>query len=394
MSSVISLAGQSVTRAFLSVAYEGPWFVDCDMADEAIGVQARVVFAIGDFQAVGTVVPTADGTHGLQRKTRVVAGAAGWGNVIRPRPYHNDAGVSAREVASDVASEVGETLGSFAGGEARMRANYERRALVASQALREAARGAAWWVDFDGVTHVGERFGHVPTKGSYTVLSYDPRERIVTLAVDDLRELHIGSQLTEGLDQPLVVRAFDVDVSPDAIRVRAWCGESGISRVVDALRAIHEAHDAGRLPGQYRYRVTTSAGDRYYLQLVRKRPEIPQLPELIGPVALEPGVAGLNHVLAKGGIVRVAFVDEDPSDPVIVGFGGPDQPGYVPESTELGGPGGSDAARKGDTVECPMPPAIFSGTIGGVPASGVITFPLMKIQGVITAGSAKGVRIA
>lgn len=394
MSSIISLAGHPVTRAEFSVAYEGAWFIDCDMTDEAIGVQARVVFAIGDFQAVGTVVPMSDGTHGLQRKTRVVAGAAGWGSMVRARSYHNDAGVSAREIAADVAKDVGETLGDFAGGEARLRANYLRRSGTASRALREATRGAPWWVDFQGVTHVGERPTHTPKPGSYVVLGYDPRDRIVTLAVDDLRELQIGSVLTEGLDAPVVVRSFDVTATPESIRVRAWCGASGVSRIVEALTAIHDATDVGRLPGQYRYRVTSSAGDRYYLQIVRKRPDIPELPELIGPVALEPGVAGVHHVLTRGGIVRVAFIDEDPSDPVIVGFGGRGQPGHVPESTELGGEGGAPVARQGDNVECPLPPAMFSGVIGVLPASGVLTFPLVKLVGTITGGSSKGVRSA
>jgi hypothetical protein len=393
VSSIISLAGEPVSRAYLSAAYEGPWFIDCDMTDAAIGVQARVIFKLGDFQAVGTVVPTADGTHGLQRKTRIVAGGAGWGGMVTRRAYHNDAGVSAREVAADVASECGEALGTFAGGETRLRANYERRAGVASRWLREAARGATWWVDWDGITHVGARAAHTPKADSYTVLNYNPRERIATLAVDDLRELQIGSQLTVGLDEPLIVRAFDVEATPEQVRVRAWCG-TGVSRILDALEGIREARDAGRLPGQYRYRVTSPSGDRYYLQLVRTRPDIPQLPSLIGPVELEPGAAGLHHVLTKGAIVRIAFVDEDPSDPVIVGFGGRGQPGHVPETTELGGEGGALVARQGDTVECPMPPAIFSGTIGGVPASGVLTFPLMKISGTITGGSAKGVKSA
>jgi hypothetical protein len=142
--------------------------------------------------------------------------------------------------------------------------------------------------------------------------------------------------------------------------------------------------------GLYRYRVVRMASDgRVELQAVRR---IVGLPDLL-PISQWPGVAGTHAELAPGTVVLVEFVEGDRGMPVITHFVGKDGSDFTPVSLVLGGIDGPPAARSGDAVEVLLPPAVFSGTIGGAPASGVLTFPLMKTSGTITAGSAK-VKIA
>jgi hypothetical protein len=92
--------------------------------------------------------------------------------------------------------------------------------------------------------------------------------------------------------------------------------------------------------------------------------------------------------------VLVTFIDGDRGQPIVTHFAGVDGAGFVPVAIVIGGDPGAPAARQGDAVEVLLPPAVFSGSIAGFgAASGVLTFPLNKATGIITAGSGK-VKIA
>jgi hypothetical protein len=56
---------------------------------------------------------------------------------------------------------------------------------------------------------------------------------------------------------------------------------------------------------------------------------------------------------------------------------------------ELGGEGGQPVARQGDTVTFPLPPFVFNGTVGGLPATGVMICATGQTTGLITVGSSK-----
>lgn len=388
--SYASVSGHRVTRLRVTVANVGPWVAEADFA-EAPDLSGAATVRVGDLEMVGTVVESQTGTFGLQRKARIVGGGGGWSRALGAKHYHNDAGVRAKLVAEDAAREVGETLSTFVPRAERIGVDYVRQTGQAARVLEDVVGGVPWWVGYDGKTYVGARPETSVDPSKYETLAYDPRERIATLAMDDLRSVGIGSVLTKYLDAPQTVRELEMVVTSEEVRVLAWCGgsESGPGQLAGLLQSIARRATDWKLFGAYRYRVVRMSGQRVELQAVRKDAGLPD----VLPVSMWPGIAGVHAQLAPSAEVLVSFVEGDRTMPVVTHFAGADGVGFVPVSLTLGGTSGPPAARQGDVVECQLPPATFSGTIGGSPASGLITFTPAKALGTIVGGSGK-VRVA
>lgn len=383
-----TVGGFATTRLLLHVPHSGPWIVEADMAgDEPLS--GRVVVQLLGSELIGTVQPTASGTFGLQRKVRIIAGAGGWQNRIPAKAYHNDAGVKASQVAQDAAAACGETLGTFEPVSARLGSDWVRTDLpgsTAASALEAAAGGLRWWVDYAGVTQVGARPQLTPVAGSYEVLSFDPRAGRAEIAIDALSAVSVGSLLTERLDAPARVAAFELLVEQGKTRLTAWCAEdAGVTEGADLLVKLIERVIARKLLGVYRYRVVSLVGDRLQLQAVTKAHGVPDLPV----VSMWPGLAGSHATLALGTQVLIQFEAGDRAVPLVTGFVGRGGPFDVPEMLELGGSSGKPSARSGDTVEIQLPPMAFTGSVGGAPASGVLSALIPKTLGSIVTGSSR-----
>jgi len=364
------------------------WFADL-VLEGVPEVSGRVRIAIGDLELVGTVDDRRAGTFGAAARLRVVGGAGRWGALLAPKHYHNDAGVRARTLAEDAAREAGEELAQFEPESERIGVSYVRPAGLASRALEDAAGAASWWVAYDGRTHVGRRATSEARAGSYQLLSFAPDSRIAELALDDLREVGIGSTLTDGLDRPETVRELELEVSADAVRVRAWCGgEDGArGRLISALRSIARRSSDDRLVGLYRYRAVRMASERVELQAVRRRAGLPD----VLPISMCPGVPGVHADLTPGAEVLVAFEEGLRAYPVIVSFVGKGGPGFVPSRLTLGASGSApDAARKGDRVRVVIPASSFIVEVSGgsgAPAVGVLNPAEVEVEGEIVEGS-------
>ena len=379
--------GQRLTSVRVVVGNTGPWFADLEL-EQAPDLAGQVTITLGALQLVGTVVPQQAGTFGLQRKCRVVAGAAGWNTYLGSKAYHNDAGIKAQLIAADAARESGETLGSFVPAAERVGNDFVRRAALASNVLEEVIGGVAWWVDYAGVTQVGSRPASAIPASTYEVLAHDPRTRIVTLAVDDPGDVAVGAILSERLDAPQTVRDLELHLDGGEFRITAWCGGSAgePGRLAGLLQGIARRATDAPLLGKFRYRVVRMAPDgRVELQAVSKTAGLPD----VKPISMWPGVAGAHAELTPGAEVLVEFIEGSRTMPIVTHFAGKDGVGFVPVTLTLGGSTGAPAARQGDAVEVLLPPAVFSGTVGGAPASGVLTFPMSKTEGAITAGSGK-----
>lgn len=394
--SVLSVAGNPALSIHVHVPAIGPWYADCDMADDAPAVAGAVTVQVHDATFQGTVEAPRDGVFGLQRRCRVIGGAGRWGDPVPARSYHNDAGVKASLVAQDVAKEVGESLPDAAAlAGIRLGNDYVRQASIAgvpvtaSQVLEDACRGAPWWVDYDGITRVGSRTPPVPAASDYDVITHNPRHGDVELAVDDVTRVGVGSVLTAHLDATLTVTSLEIAATAESLRIHAWCGQGERNALADALRGIVERCASPTLDGVYRYRVLQMNGDRVDLQRVGSRKDLPNLVA----TPMWPGVSGAHATLARGCEVLVAFIDGDRAQPAIIGFVGRGGPGDVPELLELGGKNGLEVSRKGDTVTGMLPPAIVTGTVvvGGVPSpfTGAIVWTPPQFIGQISTGSSK-----
>jgi hypothetical protein len=342
-----TVAGEPASSVSVWIPQGGVWFADVDFEIDP-DVSGQVTIKLGALELVGTVVAEYAGAHALQRRVRIVGGAAGWATLLPPKAYHNDAGVRARTVIEDAAREAGETLGTVEPLAERVGVDYVRQSGPASRVLEDVIGGVAWWVDYDGRTHVGARASSTPESGSYEVLEYDPRERLVTFATDDLRSVGIGSVLSERLDAPQVVRELEIGVTADSVRVLAWCGgeDGAAGRLPGLFRSIVARATDAKLFGTWRYRVVKMSSDRAELQAVRRGAGLPD----VLPVSMWPGVAGVHAALAPGAEVLVEFIEGDRTMPIVTHFAGKDGAGWTPVSLVLSASGPSASLKLGENA--------------------------------------------
>lgn len=381
-----TVAGKRAVAVRLVAGHTGPWFAECELESDA-ELSGQVTLQINGASFIGTVDESNNGVFEGSRKLRILAGGNGWWRTVNPKHYHNDAQVKARTVVEDAARAVGETLGNFVPAAERIGNDYVRDRGPASQVLEDVIGDVPWWVDYDGVTHVGSRPPLTVASEAYQVLAYDPADRRAILGVSDVLAIQIGTVISKSLGGPQTVRELEIVVDAEDLRVTAWCGGSASSagHLADLMRAIVQRTTDAALYGKYRYRVVRMSVDRVECQAVRKAAGLPD----VLPVSMWPGVAGAHAELTPGAEVLVEFIEGDRTMPIITHFAGKDGKGHAPVTLTLGGADGPECARKGDAVEVLLPPAVFSGTIGGVPATGVLTFTLNKTLGSITAGSGK-----
>jgi hypothetical protein len=396
----LALNGFALHSVSLHVGECGVWTAECRLT-EAPGLATAPGTArlkIADTVLVGTIVESQ--AFGLALGARVVGGAGGWGKTLRRRSYHNDAGVRAQTLAEDAAREAGETLGTFTPGVDRVGTDYARRVASAASTLEYAAGRVAWHVDYAGVTHVAARAADVVPATAYSMLAYDPVERIAVLAVDDFGQLTPGRTLVDArLPGPMRIRDVELESTKGSpLRATVWCGtatRADAGRLADVMRSIVTRLTDRPLHGVYRYRVVTMRDDRRAdLQAVREDAGLPDLPA----VSQCPGIPGLAAELTEGSTVLVCFVDGDAAEPLITHYAGPGSDGFAPVGMIIGGDSGQPAARQNDPVEVLLPPAQFAGVIaigGGAPspAQGIVTWLVPKADGVIVGGSGK-VKIA
>lgn len=353
MTAFANVNGETALEAVLHVPNVGPWWAEV-VFETAPELSGQVTLALGALELTGTISPNEDGTYSEQRRSRIVAGAGGWGSPIEAQHYHNDAGVGALRVAQDAARLVGETIGSFNVSETDLGVDYVRTAGLASIALENAVNGTPWHVDYEGNTNVGERSSAEANNSDYQVLDFDPREGMATLAVDDLTTIVVGSVISEGLDSAETISALRVEVSIDSVCVFAWTGGTlgARGRIAGALRGIIKRVNDDKLFGKYRYRVVQMSGDRVELQIVRTASGAPD----ILPISMRPGVAGAHAKLTGGSIVLVEFVEGDRRWPIVTAFAGKDEgDGYetqeldfsVAVTLRLGSDGASEGATLG-----------------------------------------------
>lgn len=379
-----SVKGNRIVKVVLTANNIGPWSAELNFEEDPT-ISGSVDLVLGTATLKGTV--TESGSFGLQRRVRVIGGSAGWAKELVSKDYHNDAGVKARTIADDAARLAGERIGTFVPKAERIGKDYVRQVAPAARTLEDTAGGAAWWVDYDGRTNVGIRPSVTVDPKEYTVLAYDPRERTATLSLDNPGAVQVGYTISENLDGPHVIRSLELSITAEEMRMTVWFGGDDASHgpLAGLLKAIAQRSLDGRLYGKYKYRVVRMSGDRVEMQSVRR---VVGLPDLL-PVSMWPGVAGAHAKLSPGAEVLVEFIEGDRAQPIVTHFAGKDGNGFVPVEITLGGDEGAPAARQGDAVECLLPPAVFSGTIGGAPATGVLTFTMSKCIGSITAGSSK-----
>ena len=332
MTAFINVDGDTVLSASLHVPNIGPWWADV-LFETAPEISGLVTLVIGSLSLTGTIVERESSSFAGQRYARIVAGAAGWGSLVEAQHYHSDSSIRAQSIAEDAARLIGETIGSFVVPNAFVGIDYSRQAGLASRVIEDVIQGAPWHVDYSGNTNIGERSTSQARPSDYQVLDFDLDNRLVTLAVDDLTTIGVGSIISEGLNAAETVYELQVKATADSVRVKAWVGGTltDRGRLAQLFRNITKRSTDNRLFGKYRFRVTAMSGDRTELQAVVQQAGLPDAL----PISMAPGVAGAHAKLTPGTIVLVEFVEGDRTLPIVTAFAGKDGTGHTADELDL-----------------------------------------------------------
>lgn len=317
-----------------------PW-LDAELDDEVtLERGSRAEGTLADLTFSGTVI--SGGPFRGRSRYRLAAGAGGWGRVISARDYTNDAGVKIATVLVDAATDAGETLDASTIPTGTLGTRFTRESGPASRVL-ELLAPRGWYVGLDGVTRIGAR-ARTEIETEITIQDgTDLDAGVVKVAADQIAAIVPGA-VVSGL------KAIDVmhELRDRKLRTTVWGASeaqasvrlSTLARLVRALLPDYKYRG-----GPYEYRVVSADGKRWNLQAVRKSLGLPDLRR----VRVRPGLAGAAADLKLGSLVLVAFIDADPSRPVIVAAEDEDGPGFLPDEIRLGR-ALAPVVREGDTV--------------------------------------------
>ena len=374
----------------LTTPWKGTWFADCDLDpdDPTSPPTGAVTIQIGDSITLqGTIDPSASGRFVSTYRARVVGGGGGWDRGVSPQDFANDAGVKSTEVYTTTAGQIGETVNDPT--PVTFQAYFVRSAGAASRVFGDRD----WYVDAAGMTWVQSRPA-ASADASLEILGFDPSAMRAEVSCDAL--ILPGTTLTDPrFDGTYTVRDVMQSFTRDGgSRADLYFSAGNISRLASALVSMVREMSGRAYLRTYRYRYISTSGTgpsaRLNLQAVDKNLGLPD----ILPVPIMPGIPGMYASLAPAQIVLVAFPAGDPSDPVVVSFDGNvpmtvtlDASGQITFAPNTGNV--APVARLGDAVSVFFPPEIpFTGTVGGVPATGTLTI-IQAAPGTIQAGSGR-----
>jgi hypothetical protein len=144
-----SLSGQPISRATITIPYQGIWHADVEA--DGVLVSGAVTLTVGSLVLKGTVFRSGFFTGDFHY--RIVGGAGGWQKIVPSKVYNSNSSIRLSLVLNDAARVAGETIsldtdrdiGSF----------YVRQQAPAARVLNQLT--ASWHVRPDGVTAIGTR---------------------------------------------------------------------------------------------------------------------------------------------------------------------------------------------------------------------------------------------
>lgn len=316
----------TVTSARVTTPAKGVWIADLDLDLDITGTlpTGRAVFTVGTKLLLGTIDEKSSGKFGEKARVILVGGGGGWGTIVPAVHLHNDAGVLSTAIFSVTAASVGEVVVDAI--PKRLGTDFVRSQGPASRVLA----GVDWYVNEAGITIVGPRLPIPFNPLDVDILEWEPAQKLATLASDEL--VMPGTVLLDLRFGTATVRDVEQTFGPEGARVKAWCDTSDLpitlpgtppevagTRLVRALGALGREVTGVNHLRRYRYTVVLQTPDNK-LTLQSLDIAIP-VPLILQQIEVWPGVAGVKLKIAPGTECTVAFVNGDPAQPMVVGFG-------------------------------------------------------------------------
>lgn len=316
----------SVVSAKITTPGCGVWIADLDVDLDPSGIvpTGPAIFMVGGTPLTGTIDDHASGKFGEKAHVQIVGGRAGWGKTVPALHLHNDFAVLSSVVYSTTAATVGEVVIDSA--PKPLGKDFVRCAGPASRVLA----GVNWYVNAAGVTIVGPRLPIPFNPLTVDILEWDPLTKRAVLASDEL--VMPGTVLLDLRFGTAIVRDVEQTFSAAGARAICWCDTSILpefvpgapkeppgTRLARALGALARESAGVSYLKQYQYRIILQGGDKR-LTLQNVDPLDSPAPLILQQVEVWPGLCGSSVRFTPGTVVVVAFLDGDPSRPVVVGF--------------------------------------------------------------------------
>jgi len=337
MSTFIALNDIPAKSMTIDIPTYGAWSADVVLVRSTTFDTSPLAATVtlGDLVLKGTIVRSVD--IGGALSARVVGGAYGWRKPVPPKAFH---GVDAQWVATDTASEVGEQcIVEHSRSLGPIWVRIASSAAAALEQLRAALGAPGWWIDNDGVTHIGERptgdvgvtFQMVKASGAHgryiiatdSFAAWVPGRTFESPTISGRigAVTHIATQ-----DAPVrtEVLSWEAPTTLANIGPVAWTAD----RLKSPMPPLEDAVCSLRYFGLFSGSVV---GFSYLNQTVSVKPDSPLLPSYLEgiPIAgLPPGVSvgadpTVEATIAQamlGKVCYLSFANGDPSKPRVVGF--------------------------------------------------------------------------
>lgn len=356
----------------LLVPKGGDWRADI-VLDGGPLPTGTVTLVVNDLQMTGSVL-RAD-FDAADRPHAIVVGALGWQSLVTsPVSLQSSSGIRLKTVLGILSRTSGQTITQpddrTIGDHFEIGASRPGEPIRWVDVLNDLVRlghVTTWYVDIDGVTKFTSRVNNaVPSEIRATLMRHDTAIGLYTFGIDSPKSFLPGNTVDGIPISKLVLREVMGKMEADV-----YSGDLAKSppSIRELLRRMFPDAPEKR-PDTY---VVSSVNSDGTLDLVPPA-DARHLPEIKRAEQWTAG--GIRHAPLPGKEVMVLYRDYNRTRPVVFAI-------------ELDDTPFAGVARLGDTVTVLLPPATFSGTIGGSPATGMVVWAPGQTTGTIVTSSAR-----